>query len=181
MNSKLFVFKLLNRFSIKEAIEDNKEESVAGFGGETETAEPEETTNEPEMGISADNSSSGFGGDAGNTSEEPSIGNESSTLQDNSAAENSESEMNPENKDEDRPEEEKKEKNASDEAVDEFKELSEQTEDPYDLLKFFKAKFTDLEPDDFNKFLSKIVKDKELRHKPEIKDALLKLKIFFAS
>lgn len=181
MNSKLFVFKMLNRFSIKEVIEDNKEESVAGFGGETEVAEPEETANEPEMGTSADNSSSGFGGDAGDMPEEPSIGSGSNTMEDDNSGENSESEMNPENKDEDKPKEEKKEKNSSETAVDEFKELSEQTEDPYDLLKFFKAKFTDLEPDDFNKFLSKIVKDKEFRHKPEIKDALLKLKIFFAS
>lgn len=184
MNSKLFVFKMLNKISIKEAIEENNDKSSSGFGGDTDGQEATETTNEPELTEPVnDFGSSGFGGE-NDIPEEEVTGNdiEDQTNQGEAADGDKSQEADLSSGDEEKDKsQEEKEKNPSDEAVDEFTELSEQTEDPYDLLKFFKAKFTDLEPDDFNKFLSKIVKDKDFRHKPEIKDALLKLKIFFAS
>lgn len=71
-----------------------------------------------------------------------------------------------------------KEENPIEKNFDEFKNLATSSDDSYDFLKFLKVKMLEMKDDDFNKFLSKIVKDKELKSKRSVIDSLIKLKNF---
>lgn len=179
MNSKANVFKMLRKSLNEEAKEETSDQTTGGFGGPT-SAEPEKETSETintETEPPEDNSAPFGGGEelAADLPEEESDSTsaETSTTEE---TENDSSEDSSKNSNE-----EEKEETLEEKAFEEFKKLSEATEDSYDLLKFFKSKFYELKMNEFNRFLYKIVKDKELIGKQEVKDALLKLKFFFAS
>jgi len=185
MNHKPFVFKMLRKSIVNESAEKNITEKEDNLPAEPTTngfdAEQSAKVNDASSDDNIENNTDGGFGGAAPDDINVDSGENSNTKDetDNNGDDVQETEDDSKSN-EDQPKEEEK-KSPSDSTLEEFEKLVEQTEDSYDLLKFFKSKFNELEPEEFNKFLSKLIKNKELRDKQQVKDALIKLKIFFAS
>lgn len=182
MNNKLRVYKMLAK-NIFEAAE-------GGFGSEKkpdQSLETPPTDNASKGGFETPTNeelptdSNALPTDLASSSDvsaEPSLNDTPKTQNKDQAFDTKE---NPTGEEPEEPEEEEEEKNPVDKSFDNFKKLATETEDSYDLLKFLKAELYDLKQDEYSKFLNKILRDKELKTKISVSNALLKLKKFFGA
>lgn len=147
---------------------------------EKKVEEPPSEENAPIENENPEQTSSGFGGTISSKPESPDQLDASAPT--TSPAEESSDVASPEQdkekKENETKEQSSEEKDPIDSSFENFKLLTQSSEDSYDFLKFLKAEMLELKQDDFAKLLNKIVKDKELKTKRSVIDSLLKLKTF---
>jgi hypothetical protein len=187
-NAKVRALKLIRNF-LYEAEEAKAPEATpepTPAPEQAETAAPAETSNKADSGAPPD--AGGFGsGDSVESQETDNApetsGGGASPTGDSSGDPTGDAGSSAESPQEESPGTEKKEKEESpkDLIFNEFKGLVDADVDEYELLKYLKAKIIETQPKDFQGFISKLMKDKEIPKQQNVLMAFQKLQQFIAT
>jgi hypothetical protein len=187
-NAKVRALKLIRNF-LHEAEEAKVPESTPEPTPAPEQAgtdTPAETNNKADSGTSSD--AGGFGsGDSAESQETDNApeasGEGASPAGDSSGdpAGGSGSDAEPPKEESSETEKKEKEESPKDLIFNEFKGLVDADVDEYELLKYLKAKIIETQPKDFQGFISKLMKDKEIPKQRNVMLAFQKLQQFIAT